>query len=79
MDITETTNFALPKGNRETDRLEPELVKALVDCLEGQTFTYNGQLCTISRFGDKGVDVRGVDGFDHIEFCITKTGWGRNK
>lgn len=75
--MDEVVSFHIPQGSRETDRLEPELVKALVDCLDGQSFTYAGKECKIRRFANKGVDVLGVEGFDHIEFCIKKTGWGR--
>lgn len=74
----EATNFHLPKGKRDSDRLEADIVKLLVDKLEGQTIVFEGKECQLKRFGNIGVDVLGIEGFDHVEFCIKKTGWGRN-
>lgn len=77
MSYKEIEVFHLPKGTRDSDRVADKIIKELVDKLDGKAFTHNGTVCSIRRFGDKGVDVVGVEDFDHIEFTITKTGWGR--
>lgn len=60
MSDKEIEAFHIPKGTRDSDRVAEDIIKALVDCLDDQTFTHNGAVCTVRRFGDKGVDVEAM-------------------
>lgn len=75
--MQEVASFHLPQGTRESDRLEADLVQLIAEKLNGKTIIYNGKECTLKTFGKIGVDVKGIDGFDHIEITFKKTGWGR--
>lgn len=83
MTQNERAQFALAHGKRTTDRLVPELLETIVTLLEGKSVG-NGFIKRLGdvreRDGEWSVlfDVKNPDEtFDHIEFKITKTGWGR--
>jgi hypothetical protein len=81
--------FALKHGSNTTDRITPDLLKAIMETLANHGVVYNGDVRYCIPLG-VGVDtdpdgewrllfdIKGVDGFDHIEFKVTKTGWGKN-
>lgn len=75
----ESEHFIKEHAQRTTERMSADLIKALVDKLDGETIFYNGHECRIRRFGDNGVDIINPDAtFDHVEIVFTQTGWGRN-
>lgn len=76
-DIPTDAMFALKNGQNTSDRLETDLIAAIVETLVTHGITFNGKKCEIKPFGTLGFDIKGVDGFDHIEFKLVKTGWGR--
>lgn len=79
--------FALKHGKNTSDRLVPDIMQGISDILDGNRVFFNGRSCAIKKLGE----VRQRDGewrfsfdvlnpdetFDHIEFTVTKTGWGR--
>lgn len=78
-------DFIIKHGNNTSNRLVPELLKAIGEKLS-DGITLHGQnlrvkpLCDpIERDGQYILlfDVKEVAGFDHIEFKIMKTGWGK--
>lgn len=77
VDHTLQTELAIQKGIRESDRIAQDLIAVIQDILVSSSYEYNGKPIEFKAFGDKGIDIKGVDGFDHIEFTITKTGFGR--
>ena len=72
-------------GENTSDRLVPELLKAIGKklsegiVLNGQTFLVKPLCEPTERDGQYNLlfDVKDIAGFDHIEFKITKTGWGK--
>lgn len=84
----EQVYFALKHARNTTYRMVPDLLETIVKTLHGQEIDYNGKKCVLSRLGDVrerdgeyrvSFDVLNPDDtFDHIEFTITKTGWGRS-
>lgn len=79
------TNFAFEKGKRDTDRLVSKILLAFLRKLEGQHIEVNGKQCTIRRVGRGDINdklmvdiLNPTDEYDHIEFTIEKTGWGRS-
>lgn len=78
-------SFVMKHGRNTSDRLVPELLKAIGEKLS-EGIILNGQLLKVEplcepteRDGQYSLlfDVKEIAGFDHIEFKITKTGWGR--
>jgi len=76
-------------AKRTSDRISHEILLAISEFLRGKELPINGNAVTLKPLGETGVGVRndelsllfdvlGVDGFDHIEFKVVKTGWGRN-
>lgn len=80
--------FALKHGKNVTDRMVPDLLTAIGNKLNGTSIKYNGRICELKILGDVSerngevsllFDVLKPDKtFDHVEFKITKTGWGRS-
>ena len=81
-------DFAMKQGESVTDRMVPDLLQAILDVLPNE-IEYNGKKCILKPLG-KGVvqsngswsilfDIKDPDDtYDHVEFCIEKTGWGRS-
>lgn len=80
-DFDTEVHFTLEKGKRDSDRM-------VQDCLDGLTLLLHDQYVQVqgkgyrvaivaSKNGRIMFDIRDLPGFDHIEFCIEKTGWGR--
>lgn len=79
--------FAIKHGINTTNRMVPDLLNAVKESLEKHGIEYNGhkiikQLGEVKeRDGEWSLlfDVKNPDStFDHIEFKVTKTGWGRS-
>lgn len=81
--------FALKHGKNSTDRMTPELLRAIGDLICTSRITYEerslkmlvvGRGLSQDENGDWLLmfDVKKPDDtFDHVEFTIRKTGWGR--
>lgn len=89
LDKMEAADFILKHGSRTTDRMVPDLLSAVRSKFDGAEINYNGKSCQIKCLGEpyQGgdgewkmlFDVKNPDEtFDHVEFLITKTGWGRS-
>lgn len=83
-DLEIQANFAIEKGKRETDRLISDCLKEIRCALEGKEISLRGRLCKLKalskddNFEKLVFDVLNPsDTYDHIEFTIKKTGWGR--
>lgn len=85
--IPTQANFALKKGRNTSDRLVPDIMKALMEAINKTTIEYEGtkQLKTLGTEIKQNDDgdwyltfdvIEPGEGFDHIEFTIKKTGWG---
>lgn len=79
--------FAQQSAINESSRLCLDWLDAIASHLDGKTLTVNGRSCTMHKVGNAVVaesgesqimlDVRQPsDNLDHIEFTLTKTGWG---
>ena len=83
MDDFETqSHFAITKGRVESDRVTRECLKALQKLMDGKHVRVCGKKAKIRIVGDVKdnkfmLDIVGLNDFDHIEFTVTKTGWGR--
>jgi len=81
MGIIDTTNqadFIIKKSNREIELFRKILFDKLCKKLDGMDIE-GITVSVLSMDSDKILfDMRGVEGFDHIEFKITQTGWGRS-
>lgn len=80
--------FSLKHGKNVTDRMVPDLLQAISVVLNHNLLSYNGKTCEMKQLGNiierDGewsllFDVKNPDEiFDHVEFKIVKTGWGRS-
>jgi len=88
--MEEKAAFIMRHGSNTTDRMVPDLMEAIISCLEINGIKIGDKSVRVKRLG-AGVtaspdgetrllfDVLDPDDtFDHIEFKITKTGWGRS-
>lgn len=80
--------FALKHGHNQTDSMVYDLMVSLSGLINASEVDFRGKKCKLkllglSRHGDDEnfsllFDVKNPDDtFDHVEFKITKTGWGR--
>lgn len=76
--------FAAKKGRNVSDRLVPELLKAIGKKLDGQTIELEGRSVELRVLSDLDnlsknrliFDVKKpIKGFSHVEFTIEKSGW----
>lgn len=77
-------------GRNTTNRTAEELLTVIGEMINKQTVEYNGKLVKLKTLTEKPsvgkngevalmFDALNPDNtFDHIEFTITKTGWGRS-
>ena len=81
------TQFALKHGDNVTDRMAQYLLNAIIETLAKHGIEYHGHK-TIKQLGEVDLghdgeyrllfDVKNPnDIFDHVEFKVVKTGWGR--
>lgn len=75
-------HFQTESGRRQSDRLVEDCFVGLISLLHDQFVQIDGkqyQMKVISKPDDDKImfDIRDLPGFDHIEFVIKKTGWGR--
>lgn len=83
MDDFETqAHFGMEKGRRDSDRLMEDCFVGLISLLHDQFVQVDGkqyQMKVISKPDSDKImfDIRDLPGFDHVEFVIKKTGWGR--
>lgn len=68
--------FHMRHGKNTSDRIEKDLIDIIQTILVSSECTWKGQKLTFKRFGKSGIDVSGIEGFDHIEITMKKTGWG---
>lgn len=79
--------FAKKHGETTTNIMEPDLLAAIATLIDQKEVIYHGKPCqvkvlTVSK-NDVGkwrllFDVKNPDDtFDHVEFNVVKTGWGR--
>lgn len=74
-------HFQMESGKRQSDRLVGECFVSLSGLLHGTYVQIDGKQYKIKVLTHKGklmFDIMDLPGFDHVEFCIEKTGWGRN-
>jgi hypothetical protein len=87
IDLTQA-EFSVKHGRNTTDRMVPDLLQALADLINKSKIVYNGKECELKQLGDTVVsdagedmlvfDVKNPDDtFDHVEFKVVKSGWGR--
>ena len=84
-DFTTQVDFAAQKGIRDTDRLVTECLMAIAPLLDGKTVRIEDKDCAVVclKAHEKGkpylmFDIRDPnETYDHIEFTVNKTGWGR--
>lgn len=80
--INEIEAFSIPEAERRTDRIAAKCFSEIARLLGGKTIAIDGRDCRLFIL-TKGktkmmFDVLDPDDtIDHIEFTITKTGWGR--
>ncbi len=68
----------IEKAQREAARVSKELFRRLADYLDGKEISRDIKVSVLCvRENNILFDLRGVDGFDHIEFKIEQTGFGR--
>lgn len=88
MNLDETVKFMIPSSQRNVERTVPDLLDAIATALTETVIQYEGKefklhVLTPSFLEDKQqwnlmFDVRDPNEcFDHIEFSIRQTGWGR--
>jgi len=79
-------HFELESGKNQSDRMVYAVLGALAKHLDNHIIV-DGNMYDIrvlgaptERNGEISLmfDVKDLPGFDHIEFTIKKTGWGRN-
>jgi len=74
-------HFQLSTGKRQSDLLIQDCFDGLTALLQGQYVQVKGKSYRIKILSMKNekilFDIEYLPGFDHVEFCITKTGWGR--
>jgi hypothetical protein len=73
-------HFQMESGQRQSDRLVQDCLDGLTMLLHKQYVQVNGKgypVKVVAADGRIMFDIRGLPGFDHIEFIIEKTGWGR--
>lgn len=85
--MTNETEFLMKHGENASDRLVRDLLFAIAETLEKHGVIYADGFYKIKRVGTGVfkrdgahhllIDVKNAGGFDHIEFCVTKTGWGK--
>lgn len=86
-DTAASVGFLIKHGGNTTDRIVPDLLRSIANLINKSEIEYNGRKCKLRQLGeprsrDGGwrftFDVLNPDDtFDHVEFTITKTGWGR--
>lgn len=87
--IEQPIEILVSHAQRTSDRVTNEILLAISECIRGKELHLNGQTLTLKPLGETGVgvrngelsllfDVKHVEGFDHIEFKIVKTGWGKS-
>lgn len=78
---TETQlHFLTSSGERQSDRLVADCLVGLASFLHGHYVQVDGKrykMKVLTHDEKVMFDIEGLPGFDHIEFVITKTGWGR--
>lgn len=88
MKIPPETHFQIESGNNISDRIAPILLRNMFFIMKDMKVPFQGKMCTLKLVGEPYknetsgewelmFDVMGVEGFDHIEFILTQTGWGR--
>lgn len=74
-------HFEMSSGQRQSDLLVQDCLDGLTALLHGQYLQVQGKLYRVKILSTQEnkilFDIKDLPGFDHIEFCITKTGWGR--
>ena len=87
-ELTTQADFAIKHGKNTTDRMTPDLLKAICDTLTVNGIVYNGEKRTVKQLGEM-LEQEGQhillfdvlcpdDTFDHVEFKVVKSGWGRS-
>lgn len=81
MDDTEATlHFQADSGERQSDRLVADCLVGISGLLHGHYVQVDGKQYKIKVLTHEEkvmFDIQGLPGFDHIEFVVEKTGWGR--
>jgi hypothetical protein len=81
--------FVHKHGENVTERMVPTLMEALAGLINKSEINHNGRSCKLKVLGSVKQDeddewslmfdvLDPDDTFDHVEFNITKTGWGRS-
>ncbi len=74
------THFQMESGKRHSDRMVEDCFVGIALLLTGRHVQVDGKAYPIKLLKAEGklmFDIMGLPGFDHVEFCIEKTGWGR--
>lgn len=72
--------LAIEKGRRDSERLMQDCFDGLSLLLHDQHVQVNGKgypIKVINHNGKLMFDIRDLLGFDHVEFTVEQTGWGR--
>lgn len=73
-------HFQMESGKRQSDRMVEDCFAGIALLLTGRHVQVDGKAYPIKllKTDDKLMfDIVGLPGFDHVEFCVEKTGWGR--
>lgn len=72
-------HFLIESGNRKSERLVEDCFTGLCRLLHKQWVQVDGKMHQIKVIGSGTritFDIMDLPGFDHVEFTVTKTGWG---
>lgn len=75
-----TLHFHTESGRNQSNRLMQECFVGLSGLLHGTYMQIDGKQYKIKVLTHEGklmFDIMDLPGFDHVEFVIEKTGWGR--
>lgn len=74
-------HFQMESGKNQSDRMVQDCLDGLAAHLDSSYVTVGdniGVMKIVNKEGRIMLDIKGLPGFDHIEFTIEKTGWGRD-
>lgn len=74
-------HFLTVNGQRSSERLVEDCFVGLTALLHEKYVQIDGKqylIKVVSHEGSLMFDIKNLPGFDHLEFVIKNTGWGRN-
>lgn len=73
-------HFLTSTGERQAERLIEDCYVGLTNLLHEKYVQIDGKqykMRVLTHEGKVMFDIENMPGFDHVEFCIKNTGWGR--